>query len=328
MFAKGVFNLEIKDIYNKVSDIDILTFYFNITKLPCIINSPLRQDNHPSFGLYCSYNGKIYYKDFAKKDVKGGMIDLVSNYYNLTFSETIYKIYKEVVTNTKNVNISYSNKSISNKVNNQKVTNLNVKIREWKDYDFEYWKQYGISYKTLQFCNVFPISNIFKNDNIFTADKYAYVYVEFKDNITSLKIYQPYSKFKWCNNHNSSVWDLWNQLPKKGEYLIITSSRKDAMCIWENTLIPSTSLQGEGYPVKSQVIEELKTRFKNIYILYDNDFDKLENYGHNYGKFLSDTYNLNQIEIPLIYLSKDPSDLYKSLENKNEFKNIINNLIK
>ena len=53
---------------------------------------------------------------------------------------------------------------------------------------------------------------------IIPAEKYAYVFVEFKDNVESLKIYQPFSEFyKWRNKHDSSVWDLWEQLPETGE---------------------------------------------------------------------------------------------------------------
>ena len=144
---------------------------------------------------------------------------------------------------------------------------LNVKIRKLKKYDIEFWESFGINEKWLNFGLIYPISHIFLHndqvDYLFSADKYAYVYIEYKDNIPTFKIYQPYSnKTKWLNNHDKSVWDLWNKLPVEGDNLIITSSRKDALCIWANCNIPSTSLQAESYLPKQQVVKQLKERFK------------------------------------------------------------------
>ena len=176
----------------------------------------------------------------------------------------------------------------------------------------EYWNKYGISKEWLEYAEVHPISTLFFNNDKTTipAEKYAYVYVERKDNKVTLKVYQPYSeRFKWISKHDSSVWDLWTKIPITGDKLIITSSRKDALCVWSNSGIPSLSLQGEGYIPKESVINELKSRYKDIYVLYDNDFQSDVNHGRLYGKHLSELYNLKQIEIPDEYKSKDPSDL-------------------
>jgi hypothetical protein len=162
----------------------------------------------------------------------------------------------------------------------------------------------------LKFGRIFPISHIFINNNRFPAEKYAYVYVEKKDGNITLKIYQPFSeRMKWLSKHDNSVWDLWDRLPPKGNKLIITSSRKDALCIWANTGIPSTCLQGEGYIPKEHIIQQLKDRFEVIYVLYDNDFHSDINNGRIFGKNLADKFNLIQIEIPTEWKCKDISDL-------------------
>ena len=120
---------------------------------------------------------------------------------------------------------------------------------------------------------------------------------------------------------------MWQQLPKFGDNLIITSSRKDALCIWENSGIPSCSLQAESYLPKKHVIQELKDRFKNIYVLYDNDFDKEKNYGDIYGEELSKQFELIKLKLPDELKVKDTSDLCKTYGRK-KVKEIINNLIK
>ena len=230
-----------------------------------------------------------------------------------------------------NISITKTTLNNSSKTYN-KDTNLECKVRPWKSYDFEYWEQYGISEKWLKFGDIYPISHLIltKNGNRFSipAEKYAYAYVERKDGNISLKIYQPYStNFKWSNKHDGSVWDLWTKLPEKGEHLIITSSRKDALCIWENTGIPAMSLQAESYLPKQHVVQQLKDRFKYIYVLYDNDFQSDENHGKILGKMMANEFNLIQIEIPIKYRSKDTSDLCKNY-GRQFVKDVIFELIK
>ena len=164
-------------------------------------------------------------------------------------------------------------------------------------------------------------------DMIIPCEKYAYAYIEFKDGVPTYKIYQPFSEnYKWLNNHDRSVWDLWSKLPETGENIIITSSRKDALTIWANTGIPSTSGQAESVTFKGNVMDQIKSRFKNVFVLYDNDFDKPENYGRIYGKELAIKHNLIQIEIPEYYESKDPFQ-FRTKHGEEIFKNTFNFLI-
>lgn len=332
-FSEGInTSLNIDYILSQTSEENIIKYYFNITKIPCVINSPLRKENKPSFGLYYSKRG-IAYTDF-KTDENGGLFDLIQKYFNLSHYEALEKInndLNEIGYCKSNSPKNYYTKNNSN-IYERKNSNIKVKIREFNDYDLKFWSDFGISKKYLEFGNIFAISKIFiyKEDSnyILPADKYAYVYVEFKDGVETLKIYQPFSEnFKWINNHNNSIWDLWDKLPNKCEEIIIASSRKDALCIWENLEIPSTSLQGEGYIPKESVINQLKEKCNILYCFYDNDFDKEINYGLEASNNMCEMFNLKQLIIPDIYQTKDPSDLYKKY-GKEEFIKIINNLKK
>jgi len=334
MYAKGRRDLVIQDILDDISEPELLNYYLGISKIPGVINSPLRVDNNPSFGLNTVDGIKIHYKDFATND-SGGTFDLLQEYFHLSLNDLLNKIKKDLNSglNDRKSSIVVTTRRKGSVIHSEN-TLLKCKVREWKQYDIDYWEQYGISLPWLKFANIYPIShviitNIAKNKTYtFCADKYAYAYVEFKDNVESLKIYQPYNaEYKWTNNHDSSVWDLWEQLPETGDNLIITSSKKDAVCIWENTGIPSCSLQAESYIPKQQVVEELKQRFKNVYILYDNDFTSVKNYGRILGNKLATIFNLNQIEIPDKWKSKDTSDLAKN-HGREIVKEVIFNLIK
>lgn len=331
-FSQGLKTVDLETILNSVRELDILSYYLGISNVPCIIKSPLRVDRHPSFGIYSRDGERIYYRDFATKD-RGSIFQLLMKLWNVNYNIMLQTINNDLpkIPSCKN-NIKITNDfNISSKTYN-KDTNLECKIRDWKDYDFEYWEQFGISEQWLKFGDIYPISYIIltKNGNRYSipAEKYAYAYVERKDGNISLKIYQPFStKFKWSNKHDGSVWDLWTKLPEKGENLIITSSRKDALCIWENTGIPALSLQAESYLPKKHVVQQLKDRFKNIYVLYDNDFQSDENHGKILGEMMANEFNLIQIEIPNEYKSKDTSDLCKNY-GRQFVKEVIFELIK
>ena len=315
-------------LLGKTSEFDIMRFYLNIDVLPALINSPLRQDRNASVSIFSPDGVKVFYKDFGTGE-HGSIFDLLGRMWNRTFSETITKIWDDIDKVKHNrINLNRTRRGVIHKSNSI----LEVRTRQWFDYDMEYWNSYGISREWLEFGDVYPISHILiTRDNItkiIPAEKLAYVYVERKDGKVSLKVYQPKSqRLKWLSKHDSSVWDLWSRLPDRGDTLFITSSRKDALCLWENTGIPSVSLQGEGYVPKEKVINQLKQRFGRVIIFFDNDYDKDENHGHIYASRLSGMFNLDMVEIPSEYKSKDPSDLFKNYGAKT-FRRVIKELVK
>lgn len=315
-------------LLGKTSEFDIMRFYLNIDVLPALINSPLRQDRNASVSIFSPDGVKVFYKDFGTGE-HGSIFDLLGRMWNRTFSETITKIWDDIDRVKHNrINLNRTRRGVIHKSNSI----LEVRTRQWFDYDIEYWNSYGISREWLEFGDVYPISHILiTRDNItkvIPAEKLAYVYVERKDGKVSLKVYQPKSqRLKWLSKHDSSVWDLWSRLPDRGDTLFITSSRKDALCLWENTGIPSVSLQGEGYVPKEKVINQLKQRFGRVIIFFDNDYDKDENHGHVYASRLSGMFDLDMVEIPSEYKSKDPSDLFKNHGAKT-FRRVINELVK
>lgn len=315
-------------LLSKTSEFDIMRFYLNIDVLPALINSPLRQDRNASVSIFSPDGTKVFYKDFGTGE-HGSIFDLLGRMWNRTFSETITKIWDDIDRVKHNrINLNRTRRGVIHKSNSI----LEVRTRQWFDYDMEYWNSYGISREWLEFGDVHPISHILiTRDNltkVIPAERLAYVYVERKDGKVSLKVYQPKSQhLKWLSKHDSSVWDLWSRLPDRGDTLFITSSRKDALCLWENTRIPSVSLQGEGYVPKEKVINQLKRRFGRVIIFFDNDYDKDENHGHIYASRLSGMFNLEMVEIPSEYKSKDPSDLFKN-HGAETFRRVIKELVK
>lgn len=335
MFSNGRRTIDINDILSSVTEFDIMSHYLNIDKLPALIKSPLREDKNPSLGIYTRNGINIYYIDFATGG-KGNLINLLCGIYNLSYTDMLCKIYNDmndiVCNNNKNTSIHIINNTHSISNGHNTVLNLSCKIREWRDYDIEYWNMYGITLKWVKYAGIYPISHtIIYKDGVqyaIPADKYAYVYTEFKDNNIYLKIYQPFNTngYKWRSNIDKSVWGLWTKIPEKGDNLIISSSVKDCLNIMCNLHIPSICLQGEGYLPKPHIIDELKERFKKIIVFFDNDFKSDLNYGHIDALKICRMYNLDMVEIPSEYGVKDPSDLYKEY-GKEKYLEIINSIL-
>lgn len=316
-------SISINEITNKISEFQILSYYLGVPEIPYIMNSPLRVDNKPSFGLYSKDRKRIFYIDFSTGD-KGGVIDLLSSLWNTKYEKTLMRIYSDIPKILEKSDVKLiSKKRITTTIESSKKVDLQCKIRNWKDYDLEYWKSYGISLEWLKYAEIYPISHkiVIKNGKryVFNADKYAYVYVEHKENKTTLKVYQPFNKdgYKWSNKNDKSVIGLWTKVPKTGNKICICSSVKDALCLWSNTGIPSIAIQGEGYSISNTAINELKKRYKKIYILLDNDKAGLK----DAIKLEASTGFINII-LPKFEGGKDISDLMK-IKGKQEFTKII-----
>ena len=78
---------------------------------------------------------------------------------------------------------------------------------------------------------------------------------------------------------------------------------------------------------KEGVVEELRKRFKEVFVMYDNDFDSSKNRGRIAGAKLADQTGFLQIEVPDGCGIKDPSD-YRSEFGEENLRNLILKLIK
>lgn len=327
MFGRTKSSLTKEDILSKVRYEDLVAYYFGVSELPCLINSPLRKDENPSFAFFM-YNNIVFYKDFATGD-SGDVFKALSNIWGYNKEDTIKKIYSDI----KNNNIintvlkakTSKTKSVIRHVGRSK---LDVAVRQWKQYDLDYWGQFNISQKWLDYAEVYPISHVFitniKGTFRFPADKYAYAYIERKEGRISKKVYQPFNKdgFKWCTDHDKSVISLWTKIPSSGHKICICSSTKDALSLWCNTGIPAIAIQGEGFPMSNHAISDLKARFKDIYIILDNDPPGLRN-----ALKLAEMTGFKNVVLPNYLGGKDIAEIVHKIGDKDEIKKIFDTLL-
>lgn len=321
-------NISKDEIFNKFSETQILQAVFpEIKTIPCKINSPFRIDTNPSFSIYLNNDKHIRYKDFGDSSMKGGLLDLLCQYWNCSFPKALDNICKLMI---KDTDISVTPKTIKTLTQKEikQYSKLQVVVRPWRNYDLQYWASYGVTKKWLKYADVYPISHkiIIKSNPTektnktytFPADKYAYCFVEHKENNIQLKIYQPFNTkgYKWCSKMDASVIGLWSKIPEYGDRVVVCSSLKDALCISCNLHIPTLCLQGEGYSISDTAVKELKRRYKKIFISFDTD-----KAGITDSTKLSEQTGFINI-IPNLGAEKDFSDYYKSLDDKSKFQQL------
>ena len=280
--GKTTSSISIPELFEKYSEIKILTAVFpEITSIPCRIQSPFRVDNNPSFSIYLDNDKHIKFKDFGDSDCRGSLLDLLCKKWNCTFNQVFDKIL-ELMSKQEGSEVNLKMKQIKTltRKESSELTKIQVKVRPWQKYDEEYWKSYGVELQWLKAAKVYAISHkiITKKDKetgksqiyTFPAMKHAYCFTEYKENKLSIKIYQPYSKdFKWCSCMDASVISLWNLIPEYGDRVVLCSSLKDALCLSCQLHIPAIAPQGEGYDISETACNELKRRYKKVFISYD-----------------------------------------------------------
>lgn len=326
MISKGKKSFHFVDLDSlRISDADLASTYLGVTKVPCLIKSPLREDSKPSFQMSSLDGQHIVFYDYGTKQ-GGNMIELMKLMWNCTTQEAFMRIEREFE-ETRLSNPTQKKQKVE--IRKSYESELQCKIRMWNTDDAKYWKSYGINRQWLKFANIYPVSHkiIIKNGvkYAFACDRLAYAYVEFLNGRPVMKLYQPMntSGYKWSSGMSKDVISLWNNIPKEGEKIVICSSLKDALCLWSHTGIPCVAPQGEGYMLPDNIVREMKKRFENVYICFDNDPPGLSD-----SKRLSEVTGFTNVILPSFEGGKDISDYFKSLEDKRFFRQEMKKLFK
>lgn len=315
--AKLPDNITLDWILSKVTEYDIYAKYIGQFKVGMIYNSPFRKDKNPSFGIYYSKRTKqLLFKDHGTGEC-GNVIKFVS----LFTGKTEYNdILSDIVDN---LNITNNTKLVSSKQYIPPTeTVIGVVRQEFTDVDINYWKQFNISINTLKKFNVNSIKYYLCNGIVkgtYKRENPMYAYKVYNN----FKIYRPLAdKYtKWRNNLTDYDIQGYEQLPQKGDILFITKSMKDVMCLHEMGY-PAVSPSSESTFLPKDVLEQLKTRFKRIIILFDRDTA-----GVKRSRKLSRETGLEAIFINKKFKAKDVSDAVKA-NSFEEIKNWLNETIK
>jgi hypothetical protein len=328
--------MDVRAIYSQINQQTLMDKYFPDTvvlgKMYC---NPFRFDKKPTCFFNWTKRGNFCFYDYAHPEYAGGVIDIIRLRYNISCKEAIDMICKDynIQDNgirTKEVVPIKETKLVQSEYK-KKYTAFNITKRNWSITDTRYWTdRFDISIDLLKEYDIFPVKSYSKKSYIdkdfihqydYSTDDPCYCYKFDYDNEILVKLYRPLAKdkqVKWRTNTNDSIIQGYKQLPASGKTLYICSSMKDAL-VMINCGYIAIAPQAEGIKINKSVIEDLKRRFNNIYIIYDND-----SAGIKFMKSHSIEYDL-----PYIILeddkAKDLAELYELLKCKNEYKLRLDN---
>ena len=255
------------------------------------VKSPFREDNDPSFVIYTKRNGDFFFIDFAT-DARGDVFSFVQTMYNCSFVEAIKIMLNDFgleESDTPIINPSFKTVISDRVIEREKI---GVNFRKVQDYDRAYWAKFSITNDTLRQFKIKPVSHVYTKRSSFKADKHAYAFMEKMNNDIYIKVYQPYSdRVKWISSMPAKVIFGWRNLPATGDILILTKALKEVMSIYETLGIPAVAIQSESVMMKKEVLDDLKSRFKVIISLFDND---------NQGQLIASKYE--ELGIPKIFM--------------------------
>lgn len=298
-----------ENILNEVSGYDLFKYYIkDFEDLSRSFCSPLRVDKNPDVRIFKSSDGNFLYKDFGRPEHIFDPFSFIMELYNISFVEAL-----ELINVDFNLNLGKKSRfktvknkpiltpaDVINKMTSEKSIRVVSKPYSW--YNLLYWEAYNITKSTLEKFRVVPIEGYYLNYNYFKCkkDSYAYCFGNYK-----YKILQSKDEFKWISNTSHNTLQGWRQLPLKGDLLFITSSLKDVMVFNEigyNAVAPHSEVP----KINQDVINNLKKRFKEIIIFYDNDGPGIDS-----ASKLSEYTGFKYLHIPTEFKEKDPSDVSK-----------------
>jgi len=304
---------------NKQEQLSLYHKYLGNFKPGRNILSPIRDEKTPSFCVFYKGDKYLWY-DFGIQ--QGGDINSLMKRMGNT---PLYALNKIDIIKSLPVENKYE---------------YDIEETSFSHESLTYWNEYNIPLEILKIFNVGVVKTLYlkkeKKKIIIASSRYynpIYIYKylssqnhctgilnNYEDNLLHWKIYCPSGKpFKWKSNLHGLWIDGYNIIPDNISTLIITKSRKDVMVL--HTLgYHAISFNSEVININVEFFKLLKNRFKNIYILYDNDETGIKN-----AKRLAEKFNIICKYIPHNMECKDISDVVKKHGKKTAIK-IVNHL--
>lgn len=314
-------------ILSRFSEEQLMEYYLHLPVKKGLFRSPLRRDKQPTCSFYRNKSGTLIFKDFATGQHLN-IFDVVQSIFRCDYFKSLRIIANDfgiVRDNTLHKNPGKINLNPI-KIKDKEISKIQIEVQEFTDGELKWWGKYGISKDILKRFNVYSCKHVFLNDQLFAkSQQHCPIFGYYGKKYQGLELWRCYfpkrTSFRFITNWPSKKIQGYDQLPKKGKLLVITKSMKDSMCLY-SCGITACAPNSENLFISDKVLEDLKSRFKNIVVLYDNDRPGL----YNMAKIRREHPELTYVFIPKRYGSKDISDFYKD-HGRKETLNLIKTFI-
>lgn len=314
-------------ILSKFSEETIMGFYLRVPIKKGLFRSPLRNDKNVTCSLYRNKKGRLIFKDFATGESLD-CFNVVMTLYGCSYYEALNIIANDfgIVKNDRLV----KNKGKINlnpvKIEDKEISKIQIEAQDFTETELKWWSKYGITSDILNKFEVYSCKHVFLNDQLFAKSQehcpiFGY-YGKKYQGFELWKIYFPKRReFRFIGNYPAKKLQGYDKLPKQGKLCVITKSLKDVMTLY-SLGIPACAPNSETVIPSKAVINDLKSRFKYVVALWDNDRTGIT----FLNKFRKQYPELIYTWIPRKYNAKDISDFYKEFGRK-ETLNLIKQFI-
>lgn len=309
-------------ILSKLSEEQIFSFYIGSEiRSKKLFRSKLRNDKNPTCSMYRSKSGALIYKDFATNQHLNcfayvmelfkcdyySALKIIANDFNIVRDSSIVKNRGKII-------------SKDFRIEEKEFSKIQVEIQDFTELELKWWSKYGITPDILKKYNVYSCKHVFLNDQLVAKSQqhcpiFGYYGKKYQGN-ELWKIYFPKRKeYRFMGNYPSRKMQGYEQLPKTGKVCVITKSQKDCMTLY-SLGIPACAPNSETVIPNETIISDLKSRFKYIICLWDNDYTGisfLNKFRHKYPELI-------YTWIPRALKAKDISDYYKENGKKETIK--------
>ena len=314
-------------ILSRFSEEQLMEYYLHLPVKKGLFRSPLRRDKQPTCSFYRNKSGTLIFKDFATGQHLN-IFDVVQSIFRCDYFESLRIIANDFGIVRDNALHKNPGKINLNpiKIKDKEISKIQIEVQEFTDSELKWWGKYGISKDILKRFDVYSCKHVFLNDQLFAkSQQHCPIFGYYGKKYQGLELWRCYfpkrTSFRFITNWPSKKIQGYDQLPKKGKLLVITKSMKDSMCLY-SCGITACAPNSENLFISDKVLEDLKSRFKNIVVLYDNDRPGL----YNMAKIRREHPELTYVFIPKRYGSKDISDFYKD-HGRKETLNLIKTFI-
>lgn len=316
-------------LLSQYSEETYMEYYLGIKVAKGLFCSPLRRDNTPTCSFYKNKSGELIFKDF-NGSFYGNFISVVMEKYHVSYYKAL-----QIIAEDFNLSKRHTDKVVVNPIKPSTTVfkdtgpaDVRVEIKDFTQGELNWWNSYGITLDILKKFNVYSCKNIFLNGELFKTiykDNFMFGYYGGKkDNLELWRIYFPkQSNYRFLTNWPAKKIQGLKQLKKDGDICVITKSMKDTMCLY-SLGISAIAPNSENLFIADTILERLKSKFKYIIVLYDNDLPGIQ----NMRKIKKKHPELIYFYIPRHYNAKDISDFYKKYGKDKTLEFVKDNLNK
>ena len=212
---------------------------------------------------------------------------------------------------------------------NLKIGNgYEIELKKLTEDAYKFFIELGLTMEILLKYWLYPVKGIIRNGRIiYTSNSQTPIFAYFTSK-EHAKIYLPNrptsKKFFQIGEKNPNEIFAWEHLPKSGKAIFLVGGEKDVMIMTHIVGYPAICANSENDDsnITKQHIDDLKSRFAQVCIMYDNDKT-----GKDYQQKLSNKYSIMPIDLPEIDNGKDLTDYVAKGYSVDDLRRMIENKI-